>query len=188
VPDRTASKAKVNKSSRGSDAPSATRKANGTAISADRYVPGLVRTVANRLEGGASRFYRKHYSIGLSEWHILVALAADPWITTPVLCANAGLDKAAVSRSLARMEEEGFVLSRNTDGRSRAVGLTAKGRRLHDRIAQAATAREVQLLADFSPKEVDTLVSLLSALSKAAAGLTDAPAKAPRRRNASAGE
>jgi hypothetical protein len=59
---------------------------------------------------------------------------------------------------------------------------------LHDRIAQAATAREVQLLADFSPKEVDTLVSLLTALSKAAAGLTDAPAKAPRQRNASAGE
>jgi hypothetical protein len=108
MPDHTASKAKVNISSRGGDAPSATRKANGTVIAADRYVPGLVRTVANRLEGGASRFYRKHYSIGLSEWHILVALAADPWITTAVLCANAGLDKAAVSRSLARMEEEGF--------------------------------------------------------------------------------
>lgn len=186
--DRQTSKTKRNESSRATEAPASAKAAGGTVIAADRYVPGLVRAVANRLEGGASRFYRKHYGIGLSEWHILVALAADPWITSPVLCKNAGLDKAAVSRSLARMEEQGLVLSRDTSGRSRATALTAKGRRLHDRIAQAAVAREEQLLAEFSPKQVDTLVSLLTALSKAAAGLTDAAPKAARRTKAAASE
>ena len=155
-------------------------------VASERYVPGLVRAVANKLEGGASRFYRKHFAIGLSEWHILVALATDPWITSPILCKNAGLDKAAVSRSLARMEEQGLVLSRDTSGRSRATALTAKGRRLHDRIAQAALTREEQLLADFSPKQVDQLIGLLTALSKAAAMLTDAAPKAIRKSRAPA--
>jgi DNA-binding MarR family transcriptional regulator len=150
-------------------------------VVAERYVPGLVRAVANKLEGGASRFYRKHFAIGLSEWHILVALAADPWITSPILCKNAGLDKAAVSRSLSRMEEQGLVLSRDTSGRSRATALTAKGRRLHDRIAQSALTREEQLLADFSPKQVDVLIGLLTSLSKAATTLTDAAPKATRK-------
>ena len=173
--------------SRAAEASPATARAAaaGPLIVADRYVPGLVRAVANRLEGGASRFYRKHYGVGLSEWHILVALAAEPWITSPVLCKNAGLDKAAVSRSLARMEEQGLVNTRDTSGRSRATALTAKGRRLHDRIAAAATQREEQLLAEFSPKQVETLIGLLTSLSKAAAGLTDtAPRTVSRRKKA----
>lgn len=180
--DRQVQRAKRTETSRTPEASGTGRAAAGTVIVAERYVPGLVRAVANKLEGGASRFYRKHYGIGLSEWHILVALAADPWITSPVLCKNAGLDKAAVSRSLARMEEQGLVLSRDTSGRSRATALTAKGRRLHDRIAAVAVTREEQLLAEFSPKQVDSLVSLLTALSKAAAGLTDAPPKATRKK------
>ena len=186
--DRQTTKTKRAETSRATESTAAAKASAGPVIAADRYVPGLVRAVANKLEGGASRFYRKHYTIGLSEWHILVALAADPWITSPILCKNAGLDKAAVSRSLARMEEQGLVLSRDTSGRSRATALTAKGRRLHDRIAQAAIAREEQLLAEFSPKQVDMLISLLTSLSKAAAGLTDAAPKGTRRTKAAASE
>lgn len=185
---RLSSKTKRTEVSKSAESAPAAKASAGTVIAADRYVPGLVRAVANKLEGGASRFYRKHYAIGLSEWHILVALAADPWITSPVLCKNAGLDKAAVSRSLARMEEQGLVLSRDTSGRSRATALTAKGRRLHDRIALAAIAREQQLLAEFSPKQIDTLIGLLTSLSKAAAGLTDAAPKGTRRPKAAASE
>lgn len=185
---RPIAKSKRSEAAKPADSAPAAKAPAGTVIAADRYVPGLVRAVANKLEGGASRFYRKHYAIGLSEWHILVALAADPWITSPVLCKNAGLDKAAVSRSLARMEEQGLVLSRDTSGRSRATALTAKGRRLHDRIAQAAIAREQQLLAEFSPKQIDSLIGLLTSLSKAAAGLTDAAPKGTRRPKAAASE
>lgn len=184
--DRQVQRGKRNETPRAAKSQPAARAAAGPLVDAERYVPGLVRAVANRLEGGASRFYRKHFAIGLSEWHILVALAADPWITSPILCKNAGLDKAAVSRSLARMEEQGLVLSRDTSGRSRATALTAKGRRLHDRIAQAALTREEQLLAEFSPKQVDSLITLLTALSKAAAGLTDAAPKAARKTKAPA--
>ena len=179
--DRQMQRTKRVETSRPLETQTAVRTAAAPLVAADRYVPGLVRAVANKLEGGASRFYRKHFAIGLSEWHILVALAADPWITSPILCKNAGLDKAAVSRSLARMEEQGLVLSRDTSGRSRATALTAKGRRLHDRIAQAALAREEQLLVDFSPKQVDALIGLLTSLSKAAATLTDAAPKAGRK-------
>jgi DNA-binding MarR family transcriptional regulator len=186
VLDRQMQRSKRVETSRLTEAQPVARVASATLVVADRYVPGLVRAVANKLEGGASRFYRKHFAIGLSEWHILVALAADPWITSPILCKNAGLDKAAVSRSLARMEDQGLVLSRDTSGRSRATALTAKGRRLHDRIAQAALTREEQLLTDFSPKQVDTLISLLTALSKAAATLTDAAPKQVRKTKATA--
>jgi DNA-binding MarR family transcriptional regulator len=186
VLDRKVRKTKRNETSRSSEPQPTASAAAGPRVAADRYVPGLVRAAANKLEGGASRFYRKHFAVGLSEWHILVALAAHPWITSSDLCKSAGLDKAAVSRSLMRMEEQGLVLSREATGRSRATALTAKGRRLHDRIAQVALAREEQLLADFSPKQVENLIGLLTSLSKAAAGLTDAAPKGARRGNATA--
>jgi DNA-binding MarR family transcriptional regulator len=152
--------------SRSYEAQPSTPTAAGPLVAADRNVPGLVHAAANKLEDGASRFDRKHFVVGLSEWHVLVALAADPWITPSVLCKNASLDKAAVSRSLVRMEEQGLVLSREATGRSRATTLTAKGHRLHDRIAQTALVREEQLLADFLPKQVENLIGPLTSLSK----------------------
>jgi hypothetical protein len=85
------------------------------------------------------------------------------------------------------MVEQGLGLSRDTSGRSRATALTAKGRRLYDRVAQAALAREEQLLADFSPKQVENLIGLLTSLSKAVTGLTDAVPKGARRSNTAAG-
>jgi DNA-binding MarR family transcriptional regulator len=170
--------------SRSTDAPTASRGPPTPLIDVERYSPGVIRAVANKLEGGASRFYRKHYGIGLSEWHILIALAADPWMTSPVLCKSAGLDKAAVSRSLGRMEQQGLVVSRDTTGRCRATALTAKGRRLHERIGQAALVREEAFLAELSPKQVDTLVSLLTVLTKSASGISDAAPKPARRAKA----
>jgi DNA-binding MarR family transcriptional regulator len=187
VPERQVQRATRNETSRSCEVRPTAPAAAGPLVTADRYVPGLVRATANKLEGGASRFYRKHFAVGLSEWHILVALAVDPWITPSVLCKKAGLDKAAVSRSLARMVEQGLVLSRDTSGRSRATALTAKGRRLYDRVAQAALAREERLLADFSPKQVENLIGLLTSLSKTVTGLTDAVPKGARRSNTSAG-
>jgi DNA-binding MarR family transcriptional regulator len=179
--DRRSSKPKHDESPRAGAAADSGQVAAAMVIVADRYVSGLVRAIANKVEGDASRFYRKRYSVGLSEWHILMALAADSWITSPVLCKNANLDKAAVVRGLVRMEEQGLVLLRDKGRHSRATALSAKGRRLHDRIAQAAMAREEQLLAEFSPKQVDTLIDLLTALSKAAVGLTKTAPQTTRR-------
>ncbi|MCB8877381.1 MarR family winged helix-turn-helix transcriptional regulator [Acidisoma silvae] len=176
------SKAKHHAPSQGDGTSVSSKAGTGPVISADRYVPGLLRAVANKLEGGTSRFLRMHYGIGLSEWYMLAALAAAPGISSPEIAKAAGLDKAAISRGLTRMEEQKLVASRNGSGRSRVTSLTVKGRRLYDRIAEVALVREEQLLSQFSVKDVDSLISLLTALARSTASLKDTVPKLPSRK------
>ncbi|MBB6251577.1 MarR family winged helix-turn-helix transcriptional regulator [Nitrospirillum iridis] len=136
----------------------------GPQLDMDRYVPAFLNTIANKLSSGASRLYFKHFGIGVVEWRIMVHLVAEPWCTAARICQIIGMDKAAVSRSYALMEDRGLIQLRPAEPRGREAALTVAGRDLHDRILVMALERERRLLADLSPREVDTLISLLGRL------------------------
>ncbi|EGY01797.1 MarR family transcriptional regulator [Nitrospirillum viridazoti Y2] len=136
----------------------------GPKLDMERYVPAFLNSIANKLSSGASRLYFKHFGIGVVEWRIIVHLVAEPWCTAARICQIIGMDKAAVSRSYALMEDRGLIQFRPAEPRGREAALTVAGRDLHDRILVMALERERRLLADFSPREVDTLINLLGRL------------------------
>ncbi len=133
----------------------------------NRYVPGLVTFLSNKLSSGASACYRKHYGIGVVEWRMLSMLAVENGISGNRICQVIGLDKGAVSRALHTLETAGYVRSEvdARDARRATVSLTAAGRELHDRVFDTAMERERRLLSDLSPQEVNTLVDLLTRLN-----------------------
>ena len=75
-----------------------------------------------------------------------------------------GIDKAAVTRALARLERTGYVRRApdGKDGRVTRVFLTARGRELRPTLEVAATAAIDRLTAPLSAGERDTLRSLLA--------------------------
>lgn len=130
----------------------------------ERYVPALLNFLSNKLSAGASQCYRETFGIGIVEWRVLSMLAVENHIPAQRICQVIGLDKAAVSRSLVQLGNDGYISSQvdAKDARRYTVSLTSSGRSLHDRIFVVAKAREQRLLADFSQKEIDTLVELLN--------------------------
>jgi DNA-binding MarR family transcriptional regulator len=130
----------------------------------ERYVPALLNFLSNKLSAGASQCYRENFGVGIVEWRVLSMLAVENHIPAQRICQVIGLDKAAVSRSLVQLEKDGCISSEvdAKDARRYTVSLTANGRALHDRVFVAAKAREQRLLADFSSKEVNTLIDLLN--------------------------
>ncbi len=46
-----------------------------TALHLERYVPGLLAWLSNKLARSASHIYRKQYGLGIVEWRILSYLA-----------------------------------------------------------------------------------------------------------------
>lgn len=66
----------------------------------DRYVPGLVVWVSNKLAASASQLYRRLFDLGVTDWRVLAYIELYPWSTGAQVCELIGLDKAAVSRSL----------------------------------------------------------------------------------------
>ncbi|AVX92135.1 MarR family transcriptional regulator (plasmid) [Pseudomonas koreensis] len=132
----------------------------------NRYVPGLLTFLANKLATGASHCYRKRFGIGVVEWRMLSMLAVENHITANRISQVIGLDKSAISRSLQALETAGYVSSEvdKLDARRYAVSLTSTGKQLHDKVLKVALERERRLLSDLSPEEVDVLVNLLGRL------------------------
>lgn len=141
-----------------------TRREAGPVLDLERYVPGLVTFVANKLSRTASTLYGREFGVNVTEWRILSQLAIEPGIPAARICRVIGLDKGPVSRTMATLEASGLVAGRSDrdDGRRRLLRLTGAGRALHDRILHVALAREEQLLSCLDPAERETLIALLN--------------------------
>jgi len=130
----------------------------------DRYVPGLLLWLSNKLAGSASSLYRARFDLGVTEWRMLSYFQVHPWSTASQACDLMGIDKAAVSRSIATLRENGWLKARPDGLRKVEYALTGEGRKLHDQIARLAVAREDALLTGFSDKERQQLLGYLHRL------------------------
>jgi DNA-binding MarR family transcriptional regulator len=149
----------------------------------ERYVPALLVFLANKLTSGASAILRRHFGVGTTEWRTMAMLAVEPWIAAGRVCKVIGFDKAAVSRTLALLQDKGLIRARShqSDGRSLVYALTEKGWRLHDRILKISLEREQRLLEDLSGGEREVLIALLNRLHRRIPAM-NAPIDIPRER------
>jgi DNA-binding MarR family transcriptional regulator len=127
----------------------------------DRYVPGMLLWLSNKMSSSASQLYRERFDLGVTDWRVLSYFEVHPWTNASSACDLMGLDKAAVSRSVALLQDSGFLKSRPSGLRKIEYAATAAGKKLHDRMIKLATAREEALLTGFSGQERDTLVQYL---------------------------
>jgi DNA-binding MarR family transcriptional regulator len=138
------------------------KKPAGKPLDLHRYVPANITFLSYKLSRGASKLYQRNFGVSSIEWRIMALLANEPGISGRRVCDVIGLDKGAVSRSLAFMQERRLVsIHKNADGREQLATLTERGRALHDRIAEVARERERRLLSCLSAAERKTLAALL---------------------------
>jgi DNA-binding MarR family transcriptional regulator len=139
---------------------------NSHVLDLERYVPGLLTHIANKLSRSASAFYQANFGVNVTEWRILSQLALEPGIPASRICQVIGFDKGPVSRTLSVMKSRGLVVIKPAprDGRSHSITLTTKGRAVHDDILVAALDRERRLLSSLGKDEQETLISLLQRL------------------------
>ena len=135
-------------------------------IDHERYVPFIIISISNNLYRGASQFYQARFGVGVTEWRVLSALAAEPNSTANRLCQIAQLDKAAASRSLKVLEKDGYVTiaPHRSDARKRVVAFTPAGQALYEKILTVALQRQEKMVEGFSPEERDTLIGYLHRL------------------------
>ena len=144
----------------------------------------LLTGAANKVSRGASRAFIRRFGVGLVEWRILRLLQAHGETAANEVSNVLELDKAAVSRSLALLEQRGCV-SRSTDrrdARRRLLGLTPGGASLQRRMAKVAEARAQGVFEGFNASDEATLVGLLQRLYDNAAALNRADEGADRKR------
>ncbi len=123
---------------------------------------------AHHLDRNLADFFGRH-GLSRADWDVLASLRREgfPYALSPT-ALHRGLMRTsgAMSQRLASLERQDLIRRTldTADRRGIVVSLTAKGRRLVDRIGAEHLANEERLLTALSKKEQETLARLLRKL------------------------
>lgn len=124
--------------------------------------------ISSALSRSAALRYRREFDVSLGEWRAIALIGADPTLTLNRLARRAGLDKAQMSRVVARLTERGLVNRTAGSGRTSLLALTEAGTEVYRGLIAAANERDAQFLAALHPEEVAVLLRGLDRLADVA--------------------
>jgi DNA-binding MarR family transcriptional regulator len=135
-----------------------------------------LHVVANLLSRSAELRYRREFGVSLWEWRSVALLggAAEP-LSLNELARSAGIDKSQMSRVVSGLTERRLVLraSDSSDARSVRLMLSKSGRRLYERLIDAAAERDAAFRDCLSEKEKQAFDSALAKLGEHARDLIE---------------
>ena len=133
-----------------------------TGFDLQQSVGYLVNRVAKEMKESLEAQMARHGTTA-HQWAVLIRLYQGEAQTGNQLAALLGIDGAAVTRLLDRLEAKDLVVRRShpLDRRAWLVELTAKGRALTPKLVPIALGVLEEFLTGFSRSEVDQLVQLL---------------------------
>ncbi len=107
------------------------------------------------------------FGLDCSRWRVLAVLHEHSGATMGRLADLTSVDRTTLTRTLGLMEKAGLVArrERESDRRSLAISLTAKGRRQFARILPLTLAETDRALTGFSSKEIETLRNRLKRMA-----------------------
>jgi DNA-binding MarR family transcriptional regulator len=123
---------------------------------------------AGYLDQGVAQLLRQ-YGLNRASWDALTALrrAGEPYRLCPTeLYRELMRTSGTITHRLDRLEQQGLIrrIPNPDDGRGTLVELTAKGRRLVDRVAPGHLANEERLIRSLTKPEREQLEALLRKL------------------------
>ncbi|WLR91825.1 MarR family winged helix-turn-helix transcriptional regulator [Shinella zoogloeoides] len=150
----------------GKDGKKAKKKKSHEAVSG----AGLAGAVVNAARSMRTVLSRNLLATGLyaGQDGVILALSDEGGLTAGALAARLGVKAPTMTRTIGRLEAQGFVERRpdETDGRLTVVHLTEAGRASVDRITEAGRLSEQQAAEGLSEKDVRNLLKLLRAMDE----------------------
>ncbi|WP_053980473.1 homoprotocatechuate degradation operon regulator HpaR [Marinagarivorans algicola] len=97
------------------------------------------------------------------QWRVIRTTYLNGELNAQTLASQSAILGPSLSRILNRLEEEGFLLRKVSPGDQREliISLSAKGKRLHQKVQPKVQANYDELSAKLSTKKISDLVGLL---------------------------
>lgn len=131
---------------------------------------GLAAAVVNAARSMRTVLSRNLLATGLyaGQDGVILALSEEGGLTAGALASRLGVKAPTMTRTIGRLEAQGFVERRpdEADGRLTMVHLTEAGRSSVDRISEAGWLSERQAAEGLSEKDVRHLLKLLRAMDE----------------------
>jgi DNA-binding MarR family transcriptional regulator len=106
------------------------------------------------------------HGITVAEWRVLLSAAAHDAVSGQEVTNRWAMDKMAVNRAVANLEERHLIEKRANPDDRRAIDvvMTRSGRELHATLLPVANGRYHQIMAGLDRTEAATLRTILSKL------------------------
>ena len=126
----------------------------------------LVHMLSNRISRAFFDEVETKYGVSLAEWRVILTLISEPGVSGADITNRWAMEKMAVNRAVQRLVDAEYVTrSRDPDDRrSYRLALTAKGTKLHDKIAPTANKRYAELISSVPREELDAMVATLQTM------------------------
>jgi len=168
----------------------------------DRFLPYRLSLLTARVTQRLAREYEAAVGLQLPEARVMTVLGFFRPISSNAVVRHTSMDKATVSRAVARLIRLG-MLTRKPDPRDNRLLMlefTPRGRRAYARLTRIARAWQAWFTAGLAPREIARLEDMLGRLAarldrvpepqfaarKAGGSAADAPRKAASRPSSSA--
>ncbi|MGD9922608.1 MAG: MarR family winged helix-turn-helix transcriptional regulator, partial [Pseudorhodoplanes sp.] len=124
--------------------------------------------IAKRLEQRLAAVHTKQYGNTENTRKIMRDIAFFGPLSATELGGRTGLDPDKTTRAVDTLVDRSYVIRRDDEADRRRVVLTlsAKGRRVHEKIERVANAMEAEFLSVLTGEESRTLLSSLSKLER----------------------
>ena len=122
------------------------------------------------------------HGVTADQFVILATLAGGEAVTQRELARRTSSDPNTVRAMLLLLEARGLVVRQRhpSDARARTVALTARGRRMYDRLWRDSESVRAALLATLRPGDADALRELLGRVAETLCPRTQKPTSLPR--------
>lgn len=125
----------------------------------ERHVPGTLQPELTRAARSMRTFLTNALSasgIYAGQDGVILALAGKDSLTAGTIAAELGVKPPTMTRTLSRMEAQGFIrkLPGETDGRQMRAALTPEGQKHVNAISYAIRATEAFAFAGLTEKEI----------------------------------
>ena len=130
-----------------------------------RFTPYRIVALGHAISRKLAQTYRDE-NITIPEWRVLAVISQADAMAARDVVAKTPMDKMAVSRAAAGLEEKGLVIRKASaeDKRVSMLSLSVEGRNLFERIAGLATSYETELLSCLSANETTLFDKIMSKL------------------------
>lgn len=136
------------------------------ALILDSFLPYRLVNLAARVSQALARVYETEFGITIPEWRIIANLGQHEFLTPGTLVELTQMDKAKVSRTIARLTAKGYVskFRDDTDKRAYWLRLSKPGLKLYQQVAPKALAWEAEFVSSLSPGEFRQLLDTVGKL------------------------
>ena len=130
------------------------------------HVPALLGILGSKVALHAARLSARKFGMDLTEWRVVQILGSEGRSSILNVAKLMSKDPGGVSRSVARLEDRGFISRQGdvSDRRKSFVDLTEDGAAFYEKISRFALEREERLLRHLAPAERSELRRLLKTL------------------------